>query len=242
MEAAILLSQSPYLVVDCEGRDIGRSNGQLSLLAIGTARAEHVFLFDVLNIRDATEPSLSALLSLLSEASIPKIMWDGRCDYLEILLLYGVQMKEIWDLQVAEIASQALRGEGESKRMAELAHRGGYTWKVVSRESHLFQGIYMVNGLAGIARKFHLTNELAKNPEVVAMHKAGESERWMERPLSPQLLQYSANDIYLIATAFTFFEDNGWILPDLSAQSARYITPETSRGSSLRLSAMRAIP
>lgn len=61
------------------------------------------------------------------------------------------------------------------------------------------------------------------------MHKAGESERWMERPLSPQLLQYSANDIYLIATAFTFFEDNGWILPDLSAQSARYITPETSR-------------
>lgn len=61
------------------------------------------------------------------------------------------------------------------------------------------------------------------------MHRAGESGRWLERPLPDRLVQYAANDIYIIATVYTFFISKKWIRPQLKAQSARYINAEVTR-------------
>lgn len=66
------------------------------------------------------------------------------------------------------------------------------------------------------------------------MHRAGESGRWMERPLPGRLIQYAANDIYLIASVYIFFVEKGWIRPELPAQSARYINAEVTREHKLK--------
>ncbi|CAL1709466.1 unnamed protein product [Somion occarium] len=227
--AALVLSKSPYLVVDCEGQNLAQIDGRLSFLAIGTAQAREVFVIDVLCINNREEHSVAALLALLTDESIPKMMWDGRGDYLEILLYYGVSMQGVWDLQVAEVASRSLRRETDDQRLGRIVYRAQYGWKAVRRDRHLFEGIHMVEGLNGVVAQYNVGDNLAKDAEVVAMHKAGGSERWMRRPLPDRLVQYAANDIYLIAMVYTFFIKNCWILPELQAQSARYIFQETTR-------------
>ena len=40
---------------------------------------------------------------------------------------------------------------------------------------------------------------------VVEMHKANGSVPWLERPLSPRLMQYATNDIYVIDQLYNAF-------------------------------------
>jgi len=59
------------------------------------------------------------------------------------------------------------------------------------------------------------------------MHKAGNSFLWLDRPLSLQLLQYAANDIYLIYSVFSQFLIRGWI--NSSAAGMRVLLEQSSR-------------
>jgi hypothetical protein len=47
LAAAEVLNQSQYLIIDCEGQEIGRASGKLSIVTIATAKAERIFLVDV---------------------------------------------------------------------------------------------------------------------------------------------------------------------------------------------------
>jgi exonuclease 3'-5' domain-containing protein 1 len=66
------------------------------------------------------------------------------------------------------------------------------------------------------------------------MHRAGGSGVWMERPLSTKLLQYAANDIFLISRLHDHFLNNNWISPvnmsSLLAQSERYVSMHKTHG------------
>lgn len=162
-EAVLVLSRSPYLVVDCEGYDVGQPGGKLSLLAIGTAQSRDLFVIDVLNIKDKEEISVVALLALLTDETIPKVMWDGRGDYVEIIDWYGIQMRGIWDLQVAEVASRALRHETESRRLGRIVYRTGCGWKVLRKNPGLFDDIHLIDGLGGVVAFHHIGENLAKD-------------------------------------------------------------------------------
>ncbi|KAK7678046.1 hypothetical protein QCA50_018987 [Cerrena zonata] len=243
-DAVLILSRSPYLVVDCEGYDIAQPDGKLSLLTIGTAEARDLFVIDVLNIKDKEEASVVDLLALFTNEAIPKIMWDGRGDFVEIFDWYGVEMQGILDLQIAEVAKQA-RHETEPTRQARFARQLQYGWKAVRKHKELFSGIHILPGLDGVVRSYKLGEHLAKDTEVVAMHRAGESGRWMERPLPERLIQYAANDVYLIAVVYTFFLEKKWIQKELKAQSYRYINAEKTREDKQRrqqIGASRLLP
>lgn len=66
------------------------------------------------------------------------------------------------------------------------------------------------------------------------MHRAQGSAIWMERPLSARLLQYAANDIYLIALLYEHFVACRWINKrdplGLLAQSRRYVSTQLEQG------------
>jgi exonuclease 3'-5' domain-containing protein 1 len=66
------------------------------------------------------------------------------------------------------------------------------------------------------------------------MHKANGGVPWMERPLSSQLIQYAANDIYAIDLLYKFFLQKNWIklntLPLLLDQSKRYVSTQWQQG------------
>ncbi|KAK7678045.1 hypothetical protein QCA50_018986 [Cerrena zonata] len=228
-DAVLILSRSPYLAVDCEGYDIAQPDGKLSLLTIGTAEARDLFVIDVLNIKDKEEASVVDFVALLTNEAIPKIMWDGRGDFVEISDWYGIEMQGILDLQIAEITARTLRHETESIRFKRFVHSLHYDWDTVHNNPNLFSDIHILRGLDGVVRYHKLGENLAKDTEVVTMHKAGESGRWMERPLPDRLIQYAANDVYLIATVYTYFTERGWIQEELKEQTSRYVNTEKTR-------------
>jgi exonuclease 3'-5' domain-containing protein 1 len=118
--ALATLSQSEYLVLDCEGQELGKQGGALSLLAIGTAHGQDVFLFDVVKLRRKT-PAIRALITLLGRADVHKVVWDGRMDAVAIRETYGATIAGVVDLQLAEIVSRfTVRGEDERRRLGRL--------------------------------------------------------------------------------------------------------------------------
>jgi exonuclease 3'-5' domain-containing protein 1 len=82
--------------------------------------------------------------------------------------------------------------------------------------------------------------------EVVAMHKANGGISWLERPLSPKLLQYAANDIYVIDLLYNYFLRKRWIkknnLSLLLQQSKRYVSTQWQQGRTNRTNAFRLGP
>ena len=70
------------------------------------------------------------------------------------------------------------------------------------------------------------------------MHKDKKADMWIQRPLSPKLLQYAAKDIQLISMLCTVFIQKGWI-PSVPAlyntllgQCARYVSSHVEQGKS----------
>lgn len=224
--AARVLAQSPVLIIDCEGRNIGGIDGVLSLMCIGTERAEHVFVFDVLALR-AYGPRLRPLLNVLLNPEVKKVLWDCRNDFLEIISEYGVALQSIVDLQLAEIqARMTVRKEKEFNRISRLAAGGKrLPLRLIKQNPELFCGVHGLKGMDASIREAKLPTT-GKDPQVVAMHKDNGSTIWLERPLSPQLLAYAAHDIELIAVLYEHFKAICWITPTneptLMAQSLRY--------------------
>ncbi|EGN94504.1 hypothetical protein SERLA73DRAFT_188440 [Serpula lacrymans var. lacrymans S7.3] len=230
--AVSVLSHSPYLILDCEGKNIGRIGGVLSLLCIGTARAQHIFIFDALALNQ-DDPAVQSLLWLLSSPYVTKVMWDGRQDFLEIWDKYGITLGKILDLQLVEVVSRkTVRHEDENKRVARIAGRC-LPWKVVKSNRELCQNIHVVLGMQGCFQENKLPFT-GKDPEVVAMHKANGSGLWLDRPLSAKLLRYAANDIRMIAMLYVNFSQKGWITRDtvfvLQDHSMRYAISQWHQG------------
>ncbi|OBZ66440.1 hypothetical protein A0H81_13662 [Grifola frondosa] len=235
-DAMAILSRSAYLILDCEGRTIGCVGGALSILAIGTANASEIFLFDVVALADKNHSSLAPLLQLLRSEEIPKIVWDGRSDALELLLTYDVVLGGVLDLQLAEVISRAAVRGGGRRRLKWLATS---YFRKIAAEVHanpsMFDDIHTVIGLDKCLQQCSVAVGQTKDPAVVALHASKGSEVWMERPLQPRLLQYAAHDIQLIGLLYAHFLRVGWIRRGRAAhallreQSTRYIRVWTSR-------------
>ncbi|KAI0080490.1 hypothetical protein K474DRAFT_1615686 [Panus rudis PR-1116 ss-1] len=227
--AAQILSKAPYLVLDSEGESLGTTGGALSVFCLGGSGK--IFVFDALFLTDPSKKSIKSLLDLLVNPAIPKVMWDGRCDFMELFLSYGVHLQGVVDLQIAEITSRSLRGEKEFNRIGRLAGRSnGFSREILKKNRELFANIHVVSGMSDIVNKYQLGQGIAKDDVVVAMHRAGESSRWMERPLSHTLMQYAANDIFLIDAVFKFFAQSNYLpVPQIVNMSDRYVSLYNSR-------------
>jgi len=240
--AVAVLALSEYLVLDCEGKSIGNNDGILSLVCIGTARSENIFIFDTLALTYA-EPAMAPLLNLLKSDQVRKVVWDGRQDFLEIMDNYGVNLGGVLDLQLAEVTSRsAVRGENERKRLLRLSS-GYLSYKLVKEKKKELNGIHLVIGLQKCLEQTQLENVIGKDKEVVAMHKENGGVSWLERPLSPRLMQYAANDIYVIDLLYSHFLQKNWIkpisLPLLLAQSKRYVSTQWLQGRTDRSNVFR---
>jgi len=231
--AVALLALSEYLVLDCEGKSIGTTDGILSLICIGTAHSENIFIFDALALTYA-EPAIAPLLNLLKSNQVRKVVWDGRQDFLEIMDNYGISLGGVVDLQLAEVTSRsAVRGENDRKRLLRLSS-GHLSYKLVKEKKKELNGIHLVIGLQKCLEQTQLENVIGKDKEVVAMHQANGGVPWLDRPLSPRLIQYAANDIYVIDLLYNHFLQKNWIkpnsLPLLLAQSKRYVSTQWLQG------------
>ncbi|TCD69771.1 hypothetical protein EIP91_006307 [Steccherinum ochraceum] len=228
------LSRSSHLILDCEGQSIGSPEGILSLISVGTAGSKEIFVLDVLRLHDRTHPLLRPFLLLLQNPTVLKIVWDGRMDFAEILATYGVPLRGLLDLQIAEVVSRAgAREEQEYQRRGRLRRVFDKEITMDSSLRPLMRDFHVVAGLQGIIRECKIVENLAKDDEVVAMHKDGNSSFWLNRPLPPNLCAYAAADIKLISLTYDFFIRKAWITAanhaTLVCKSTRYTSYFDSR-------------
>ncbi|KAI5995950.1 ribonuclease H-like domain-containing protein [Pisolithus albus] len=224
--ATRILADSPVLIIDCEGRNIGVLGGALSLVCIGTERAEQIFVFDVLAL-EPFKSHLQPLLRILTDSAVKKVMWDCRNDFLEIQNEYNVMMTGIIDIQLAEIqARTTVKREGDFQHKCRFT-RGGCSvpLQTIIQNAELFFEVHRLQGMDACIRQAGLPTA-GKDPEVIAMHRAAGSSVWMNRPLPPKLLAYAAHDIELIGALYEDFKRSAWITPTneplLVVQSMRY--------------------
>ncbi|KZV68869.1 hypothetical protein PENSPDRAFT_504361 [Peniophora sp. CONT] len=225
--ALSILSGFPLVVLDCEGRSLGQSDGTLSLLCLGTPVAgdsQHVFLFDMQALAPCPR-SRGAIAAFLERGPI-KVCWDGRMDAIEIFHSFGIPLTGVLDLQVVEVvARQTVLGEKNQEREERLAkHKFGY--RFVEEHRARMGGLHVVRGLQNCVEFYHPDLHIEKDASVVEMHQNGETHRWMERPLPANLLHYAANDIRLIAHILSIFDTLGFFQRDfwsLVEKSNRYI-------------------
>lgn len=161
--AVWMLRSAPYLILDCEGYNLGRAGGCVTLICVGTPFAEHIFLFDLLSPL-ITSREVYFLLHLLCNPTLLKVVWDGRMDYLEILTSYGVALGGVLDLQVAEVASrQTVRGEGDDDRLNRL--RRSYISQQLAKKSEQLQDLHAVIGLQRCWTDCGYAREVGKDRE-----------------------------------------------------------------------------
>lgn len=154
------LRAESYLILDCEGYNLGRAGGCVTLICVGSPFAEHIFLFDLLS-PIISQHDIYPLLQLLCDPSILKVVWDGRMDYLEIFTTYGVALDGVLDLQVAEVVSRSsIRGKGEKDRIARLPKSYLY-----SRNSEQYRDLYAVIGLQRCWTDCGYAKEVGKDRE-----------------------------------------------------------------------------
>lgn len=206
VNAVNILRESPYVVIDCEGKELGMEDGALSLICVGTAFAQFIFLFDVLAL---TRYDLQPLLSFLG-SKVMKVVWDGRMDFIELWSTFNVSIgKNVCDLQVAEVLSRSsFRGERDDERLSRLVtYFGPQVWN----DPLQFAGIHRVVGLQKCLEENGYRGLVGKDPEVTMMHRQNGSKVWLTRPLPWNLLRYAAADIYLIALLYEDFSAKSWL-------------------------------
>jgi hypothetical protein len=91
------LASCPHLAIDCEGVNLGRAGGSLSLIQI--AGAKGVFLFDV---KDRHESLMEAgLRDLLQSPNILKAIHDCKMDVCALRTHCDVRVAAVFDTQLA---------------------------------------------------------------------------------------------------------------------------------------------
>ncbi|EIM86579.1 uncharacterized protein STEHIDRAFT_156887 [Stereum hirsutum FP-91666 SS1] len=213
--AITVLESSPTIILDCEGRDLGEKGGALSIIILSTtsttASTALTFLIDVLRL---SPTQLQSIYDLLSSPHITKVVFDGRMDYSALYHECGVEVHNVLDMQLADIASRGLRGEQEAKRLERLWKYLG-KWEV-EKKKDMYEKVVKINGM----------KDCLSEHEIFGMTK-DESVRhdlWTRRPLPKNYASYAATDARMIHALYDLFTQKSFITSDLSAQSMRYVT------------------
>ncbi|KAJ3811771.1 hypothetical protein F5876DRAFT_75496 [Lentinula aff. lateritia] len=189
---ATTLSSCQVLALDCEGDHLGQRGG-LSPLSLSE--------------------SLKRFFALIECESVQKIVYDGRMDFCAFFYECGVRMRNVIDLQLADILSRSARGQSVQTQNRKL-HRYLDPSQVI-RECSMYEKVHMLGGMASCL-KDHVLNA---TPKGSIDHQA-----WLRRPIQGKHLSYAAYDIELIELIHNAFQQRGYIKLSLSEQSERYIT------------------
>ncbi|GLB41423.1 putative 3'-5' exonuclease [Lyophyllum shimeji] len=219
LESALpTLRSSPALSFDCEGHNLGRLNGSLSLLTFRTMfpspdATNTTFIIDALTLPAS---SLLPIFSLLESDTVLKVVFDGRMDFSCLLHQHAVRLQHVLDLQLVDIASRARRGEGEHAQMARLARV--VSWADLAANRGAYRSIHRLAGLRPCAEE----HKVAIPPRGAYMDHSA----WLQRPLSARELTYAANDVLIISRVYAAFAAAAYLerYPSVLADSMRYIS------------------
>jgi len=151
---------------------------------------------------------------MLAEDYPIKVMWDGIMDSSELYHRYNLTLGRVLDLQLADVGSRQIEGEGEDEQFRRLT--GPVKPGELRASANCYKQVHRLNSLDKCAEE----HKVELPPTISALVHAS----WKMRPLPQQLINYAARDVVLIARIFKRFEENNY-LPRvlLFEQSRRYI-------------------
>ncbi|KZS87962.1 hypothetical protein SISNIDRAFT_418863 [Sistotremastrum niveocremeum HHB9708] len=221
------LNRAAAIILDCEAHNIGYVGGQLSIISLGIADSlpssdprlhpyQPVFIVDVLAFSKA---QLRPFYDILEDGSIVKVVFGGRHDFSELYHGQGVDLRGVVDLQIADVVSREVRGEGFEEQMRRLGQYGDDRAIWDSTLQARYVGVHRLCGLVACVEEHDIDTSCI--PHKLKPHH---STKWLKRPLSVDQLIYAAGDILLIDLLYDHFTIEGYIGSELEEQSEDYIS------------------
>lgn len=127
-KAITALSSCRTIFLLCAGTHLGAVGGELNVIALQAASwtvgtqslaPPQTFIFDILSLLQQ-QISLHPLFTILVSPSVLKVMWDGRRDYSGLHHNYNIDLRNVLDLQLVDLRSRSVRGEGKEEHLARL--------------------------------------------------------------------------------------------------------------------------
>lgn len=181
--ALTLLAAGHGLAVDLEGVNLGRTGEIATVQLCGEPRGT-TYIVDVTTLGSAAFEEAGGLRRLLEDVATRKLFWDVRCDANALFHHFDVAMppESVVDLQLLDLANATLRG----RTMTKLGSLG---W-LLDNTNH--------GGLSPAeARRMSEVKAAARG--LFAPELGGSYAAWLERPLSPTLLEYATDCRYFHA-------------------------------------------
>lgn len=156
--AVTALRSCSYIVCDCEGTNLGSLGGRLSLIIlcgipIADSEQPHIYLIDTVVLKRRI---LQPVFELLRSDQHTKVMYDPRMDWSELFHRHNVELSQVLDLQLADVASRSVRGEREGGQLARLFTFCGEDNVKSHRQS--YTKVHRLNSLESCATEHNVVN------------------------------------------------------------------------------------
>ncbi|KAL7918535.1 ribonuclease H-like domain-containing protein [Trichoderma austrokoningii] len=172
--------EPPSIYVDLEGVNLSR-HGTISILQLYICPANLVYLIDVLVLQEKSfsTPATVGRLTLkdiLESRSTPKVFFDVRNDSDALYSHFRIKLAGVIDLQLWELAARPFAG----RFVKGLA-------KCIEDDSSLSDN-----------DKFEFLRAKEKGKSLFSPEHGGSYAVFNERPLSKDILDYCAQDVYIL--------------------------------------------
>ncbi|KAF7339166.1 3-5 exonuclease and kh-i domain-containing protein [Mycena venus] len=187
------LRSSPMLFVDCEGDRLGVAGGSLSLISLRTSATPRMtYIVDVLALSSS---DLIAVFAVLEHSSICKVLFDGRMDHSAFFHGHSTVMNNVLDLQLVDVSTRLLRGEGMDNQLGRLSPFFSTTHIIANRAN--YSKLHRLLSLSKTIKEHKVRNSVWTGGLV-------DHNGWMDRPLPP-------------------VRSERYIDPSLSVRSVKYV-------------------
>jgi exonuclease 3'-5' domain-containing protein 1 len=230
-----ILQECSTLTLDCEALRLGERGGSLSLITLRTTEPSPIrtYIIDAVRLpRSALQP----IFDILSSPNVLKVVFDGRMDYSAIYHGYEVELKNVLDIQLVDVASRQRRGEGQFGQFRRL--RKYLRYVNFNMNVEMYQRLHKLSGLNECIEEHVLFSNASRgwrgsgmaycnSPHslmLISVSPLVDHTRWLLRPLPQSYLTYASEDVALIHALYEKFTQSNYVDPSLLSQSEAYVS------------------
>ena len=145
------------LILDCEGLQLGQRGGSLSLVTLRTTAPSPIRTY-IIDITSLPRTALQPVFDILRSPTACKVLFDGRMDYSALYHEYGVELTNLLDVQLVDVASRQTRGEGQAAQFRRLQKYLPY----INLHSNIetYQQVHKLSGLNECVGEHNVTTSM----------------------------------------------------------------------------------
>jgi len=110
--AIAAIQPASALALDCEGNDLGVEGGTLNLISLRALEPETSRIY-LINTIGLVKVQLNPVFDIIKSSLVTKIVFGGRMDFSELYHGWGVSLRGVLDLQLADVESRHQCGEDQ---------------------------------------------------------------------------------------------------------------------------------